>query len=360
MSEGEFFYSLDGPLDALPAERQMRAANLGGFPDLARRLGGDPWRILERHGIDPRTAKDPESFIDCQSVVDALEYCGTQFNDPLFGLRLAHLQEPDVYGCVTALCRSAATVGEAIESFQKYLPVVHSPESVVEVITGKDLVELRWGERTDLGVNDQAHYQALMLNMKLLRMLGGPRFTPHYVNLALDVRPKDIPDIESEVGCQVRIRAQANAIAFPMQVLSQPIATSNRLLFRLVDGYLARVKAMHRTTLVERVEDYVRGALPSGHCSIERCAEKLGVSVRTLQARLTRSDVRFSDILERQRIELAKDYLKQDQMSLDEVAILLGYSEQTSFGRAFKRWTGSTPQKFRSVAADQDLSAPAA
>ncbi|CAN7328571.1 AraC family transcriptional regulator ligand-binding domain-containing protein [Phenylobacterium sp. LjRoot219] len=345
----EHFFSLEGPLDALPGDRQTRAANLSGFPELARRMGGDPWRILERHGIDPRTAKDPESFIACQSLVDALEYCGTEFNDPLFGLRLALAQEPDIFGCVTALCRSAPTVTEAIEKLGEYMPIVHSPESLLELVENKDVAELRWGVRSDLGLNEQAHYQTLVLFMKLLRMLGGPRFAPSYVSLAMNIRSQDLADIESQMGCQVRSRGQVNAIAFPRHVLDQPVATQNRLLYRLVDGYLSRVKSAARTSIVERVEDYVRGALPSGNCSVERCAEKLGVSVRTLQVRLSGSGVRFSDILEHQRIELAKEYLKQDQMCLDEVAILLGYSEQTSFGRAFKRWTGSTPQRFRSV-----------
>jgi AraC-like DNA-binding protein len=354
MSGSDFFYTLEGPLDAIPGDRQTRAANLGGFPDLARRMGGDPRRILEHHGIDPRIARDPESFIECQQLVDLLEDCGSRFNDPLFGLKLAQHQDPEVYGAVTALCRSASNVAEAIDSWIEYLPVTHSPESVMELVRNNETTELRWGVRTDLGVNDQAHFQALLLNLKFLRMLGGPRFTPCYVSLALDVRPKDVAEIESRVGCRVHTRAPLNAIAFPSPTLDQPIASANRLLFRLIGGYMARVKAAARTSLVQRVEDYVRGALPSGSCSIERCAEKLGVSVRTLQARLTRDGVRFSEILERQRVELAKEYLKQEQMSLDEVAVLLGYSEQTSFGRAFKRWTGATPQRFRLVQAAAD------
>ncbi|HET8882355.1 MAG TPA: helix-turn-helix transcriptional regulator, partial [Solimonas sp.] len=100
-------------------------------------------------------------------------------------------------------------------------------------------------------------------------------------------------------------------------------------------------------TVVERVEDYVRGALSLGNCSIERCAKRLGTSVRTLQANLSESGLRFSDILEQQRIELAKVHLQEGRLSLDEIALLLGYSEQSSFGRAFKRWTGMTPQRYR-------------
>src|SRR3546814_5460439 len=67
------------------------------------------------------------------------------------------------------------------------------------------------------------------------------------------------------------------------------------------------------------------------------CAKKMGTSVRTLQANLSSHGLKFSDILERQRIELGKEHLQQDEMTLDEIAALLGYSEQSSFGRAFKR-----------------------
>jgi AraC-like DNA-binding protein len=348
MTSGERFFSLDGPLDATPGERQMRAANLAGFAELARRSGGDPLRLLERHGLDARTVRDPEIFIDCRALVDLLEDCGSRFNDHLFGLRLAQAQDPDVYGCVTALCRAAPTLEAAVESLVEYLPVSHSPEAVTELRKGRQTAELRWGTRADLGVNDQANFQAVLLNAKLLRSLGGPRFSLSYACLASEVRDRDIADIEAQLGCAVR-RSDLNAIAFPVEALSHRLGSANRLLFRLIGGYLARVKAASRTSLGERVEDYVRGALPSGVCSIEHCAEKLGVSTRTLQAHLARDGVRFSEILERQRIELAKGYLQRDEISLDDIAALLGYSEQTSFGRAFKRWTGATPQRFRAA-----------
>jgi AraC-like DNA-binding protein len=71
--------------------------------------------------------------------------------------------------------------------------------------------------------------------------------------------------------------------------------------------------------------------------------------VRTLQSQLSDRELKFSDILEGQRTELARGYLERDDLSLDDVAAMLGYSEQSSFGRAFKRWTGSTPQRYRAL-----------
>ena len=346
MEEG-FFYSLSGPLDSALVGRQMRAANFSGFAERVRNLGGDLRGILERHGMDARAIRDPDSHIDCKSLADVLEYCGTLFDDRLFGLKLAESQDADVFGCVTALCRAAPNFGDAVRSYIEFIPVAHSPVAVLELAEGKETTELRWNVATDLGANTQANLQAALLDMKVLRQVGGKSFRPSYVNLAVDAQKKDIAEIESILGCSFHSNGTSNAIGFPSAMMGQPVATANRLLFRLLGGYLDRVRAASRTSVLQQVEDYVRGALPSGQCSIERCAKKLGASVRTLQANLSEHGVRFSDILERQRIEMATACLGRGDLALDEVAALLGYSEQSSFGRAFKRWTGSTPQNYR-------------
>lgn len=341
------FYTLEGPLELMPTERQMRIANLSAFPSLARRLGADPRSLLERHDIDPLIVRDPDHYIDCQSYVDLLEDCSSTFNDPLFGLQLAQLQDPDVYGCVTALCRAAPTVREAIDCLVTYIPVTHSPAAMQELVIGRETAELRWGVRTDLGSNRQANYQAALLTLKLLRQLGGHDFRPNYVNLSVDTLHKDIDALERQLGCRFHSRANENVIAFPVEVLDQRVASANRLIFKLLGGYLSRVKEAARTSQVERVQDYIRSSLSTGNCTIERCAQKMDMSVRTLQAKLSEAELSFSDILEEQRIALAQGYLKQNHLSLDDVANNLGYSEQSSFGRAFKRWTGQTPKQFR-------------
>lgn len=349
-----YFYSLDGPLDAMPTGRQMRAANLNGFSALIRSLGADSRSLLERYGIDPHAIRDPDHYIDCKAVVDLLEYCSTAFNAPLFGLQLAELQEPDVFGCVTALCRAAPSVREAIDSFITYIPITHSPVPILELAECGEIAELRWSVRSDLGLNHQANYQAALLDLKLLRQIAGRNFRPSYVKLAVDVRHKDIAELERRLGCRFHGTKAENAIAFPLEFLDQPVPSANRLLFKLLGGYLDRVRETSRTTIVERVQDYVRGSLPSGNFSIERCAQKLGISVRTLQAKLSDADLKFSDILEQQRIDLAQAYLKQEQWSLDDIAASLGYSEQSSFGRAFKRWTGTTPKLYRQCCSESE------
>ncbi len=343
----ESFFSLDGPLDLGPVDGQVRSANFAGLAEVARRHGRDARGIVERHGLEPRVLTDPESLIAPQQLADVFEYCSTLFDDPLFGLHMATIQDPEVFGCVTALCRAAPTFRAGVRCLIDYLPVVHAPDCEVVLVEGRDTAELSWLVNTDIGINDQANYQAAMLNVKLLQAMGGPNFKPSWVSLSADTRAREMPELERVLGCRVTGRSSRNSVAFPVHALEQPVPTANRLLYRLLGSYLERVKAAHSHSIIDKVESYIRGALSGGSCSIERCAEKTGLSVRTLQARLAADGARFSELVDAQRERLAKVHLAQRQLSLDEIADRLGYGEQTSFGRAFKRWTGMTPQQFR-------------
>ena len=341
------FFSLDGPLDLAPGGGQCRAANFSSLAAVARTRGRDARGIVERHGMEARVLTDPESLIAPQQLAETLEYCSTLFDDPLFGVRIATLQDPEVFGCVTALCRAAPTVRAGIRCLIDYLPVVHAPDCEVVLIEGRETAELNWLVNTDIGVNDQAHYQAAMLNVKLLQAIGGPGFKPSWVSLSADTRANDMPELERLLGCKVTGRSPRNSVAFPVNALDRPVPSANRVLYRLLGGYLEELKAAHSQSIAERVESYIRGALASGNCTVESCAAKLGLSVRTLQSRLAQDGARFSELVESQRESLARIYLARRQLSLDDIADRLGYGEQTSFGRAFKRWTGKTPKQFR-------------
>lgn len=340
------FYSIEGPLDSLPAPGQMRTANLQGFPDFVRRRGADPVGLLERHEIDPAALRDPDRFVDCKAVVELFEDSSSALNDPLFGLHLAQVQDPEVFGCIATLCRAAPTVRESVQSFIEYIPVVHSPQAMIELVDAAH-AEIRWHVGSELGCNVQANYKAALMNLKLLRAVAGSGFQPIAVQLAVLPPARLLPELEQQFGCRVTHAAGVNAIAFSGTTLDRPVATANRLVYQLLGGYLEQVRAAARTSLAERVEDYVRGSLANGDCTIERCAMRLGLPVRTLQAQLGDSGLKFTDILEGQRFELAQGYLEQLHLSLDEVAALLGYAEQSSFGRAFKRWSGLTPRLYR-------------
>ena len=100
-----------------------------------------PRDILERHGIDPRAMRDPDAYIDSKALVQLLEYCSRAFNDPLFGLRLGDFQDPDTFGAIATLCRSASSFREALGCFIDYIPVMHCPTVALELVEGPELTE---------------------------------------------------------------------------------------------------------------------------------------------------------------------------------------------------------------------------
>ncbi len=87
--------------------------------------------------------------------------------------------------------------------------------------------------------------------------------------------------------------------------------------------------------------------LPRGEVGIKTVAPRLHMSERTLQRRLHAAGLSFQALLDRTRKELCLDYLSGGRISLDEIAYRLGYANTANFNRAFKRWTGQTPQAYR-------------
>jgi AraC-like DNA-binding protein len=335
----------------LPGQGTLQGGYLRGLKDLVRSRGCDPRKLLEQHEIDPVAFETLDYNVECVSVLNLLEHCSRLF-DPVFGMTLAERQQPDVFGSAFVLARSASNVRQALQSMVEYVPLSASPECEMEVVSGSEIAELRWRTQIGIGYGEQANFQGLLLMIKTLRMLVGREFRPNYATLAFKLNRSCQEILEEKAGCKIRGQAGAHSVAFPVRLLDLPVATSNRTVFALLESYLNSLSAASRASFVEQVGAYVRGALPSNECSVADCAEKLGTSARTLQKRLTRADAKFSDIVQNERAKLAKQALRWSDCTLDQIASQLGYAEQTSFGRAFKRHTGVTPQAYRQHGSD--------
>jgi AraC-like DNA-binding protein len=117
-----------------------------------------------------------------------------------------------------------------------------------------------------------------------------------------------------------------------------------------VDRALARLPRNSGTA--DAVRSAARAALAGGSCSLEGTARVLGMSARTLQRRLHADGTSFGALLDALRRELADEYLAR-QLSIPEIAWLLGYAEPSAFHHAFKRWTGTSPEQARARSATQ-------
>lgn len=154
--------------------------------------------------------------------------------------------------------------------------------------------------------------------------------------------------IEAYLGVRLRI-GSVNAVAFSSEDASRPFLTENEQMWRVLAPDLRR--RLHDLEASATVADRVRAALletlPAGDPSVGAVADRLALSSRTLQRQLGTEGTSFQAVLARTREDLARHYLTRGDLRTSEVAYLLGYNDTNSFYRAFKTWTGTTPDGFR-------------
>lgn len=152
--------------------------------------------------------------------------------------------------------------------------------------------------------------------------------------------------------CEVTFGAARNALKIAPEWLAQEFDAHSAYVFGLfaekADSLLAELAAAE--TLRARIEARLMPVLHKGEVSVETVAAELGMSRQTLYRRLKEEGVTFAQLLDELRCRMASDYLGARKVSVNETAYLVGFSEASSFVRAFRRWTGKTPAEYRAQA----------
>ncbi|WP_040277592.1 helix-turn-helix domain-containing protein, partial [Xanthomonas citri] len=151
-------------------------------------------------------------------------------------------------------------------------------------------------------------------------------------------------------GVPVR-HGEAPAITFGAADALRPFLTVNEGMWRVFEPDLRRrlSELDAAATTVERVRAVLLELLPSNMATIEKAAERLGLSKRTLQRRLEDEGANFRALVNATRESLARHYLGSTTMTGGEIAFLLGFEDPNSFYRAFLEWTGQTPDTARNA-----------
>ena len=147
--------------------------------------------------------------------------------------------------------------------------------------------------------------------------------------------------------------ANVDEIVLPALVNKLPIVGADRYLHQILVQYADETLASRtpeRTSLRSKVELAIGPMLPHGKAKASAVAKELGVSHRTLARSLAAEGVTFSEILDQSKADLAKSYLTHGDLSISQIAWLLGYREVSTFTHAFKRWYGITPTELRAGA----------
>lgn len=275
-------------------------------------------------------------------LVRAAEHLG----DPQLGLHLGQTITPGHFGPLGYVLLACGNLGAAVERFQRYQRLLYDVSPMRTSLEGDTFV-LAWGvERGRPGpLADECAITALVQFARDLSGLPAPPLAVDFVNpMPADVRP-----YEAYFGCPVRFEQTLTRVVFPLVYLSQPLRQPDPVLVgmleRQVEAVLAALPSLNDVEAAVRRQ--IAQLVREGEPSLERVAETLRLSPRTLHRRLQDSGLNFRALLEDTRRLLAEGYLRDRRLTLADVALLLGFSEQSAFNRAFKRWTGNTPRRWR-------------
>jgi AraC-like DNA-binding protein len=271
---------------------------------------------------------------------------GEMSADPGIGLKLGaetRLARTHPAG-IAVIC--SRTFGDALQRLRLYKQLTCPEELRIHRTDQEASVEFFYVE----GKETQPEVLVDMLLSWILsvgRLGTDGQITP--LRIELSRPPKHRAVLESHFGCRVRFKADRNALVFGSSDLDRPFVTYNEELLTVIGAQLdSELKDRNASKSVgEHVKQILRQLLAGRRPALQDVAHELGMGPRTLQRRLTDAGITFQQLVEETRRELARHYLTQRAMELNEAAFLLGFEDANSFFRAFQTWEGTSPTEWR-------------
>ncbi len=326
----------------------IQVAAIIGLTEALRRAGCNPEKICEAAGLRPSDLRDPDASIALHAYLNLLELAAQGSGDDCFGLRFGASYDPGDYGALGFVALNSPTVGAGLLNVGRYLGVMRDHCKVILEVENR-LARLRYRLAAGtIGLRRQDAEMALARMCRGIRLVLGKDWAPREVHFEHPA-PRDDAPHRDVFGAEVRFGQAMNAMIFDQQVLDIEIPSADSRLLRILEGFLEEELSRRRADpdLVQRVRRQVLDALGTGVPGIAEVAAAAGMSIRTLQRRLGEQGLTYNKLVDDLRHELALQYLEAREVSISEIAFLLGYSEASAFDRAFRRRSGVSPLEFR-------------
>ena len=315
--------------------------------------------LLSDLGVQPdnvlRRARLPADLFSRDNVrVSADEYfrlwrgLEAEAADPTLPIRIAEAISTEAFHppIFAALCSPDFSV--AARRIAEYKRLVAPMSLKIEDRADNFFVSPRWDE-PGLQLPASLAVMELTFLVQLARIATRESISPLKVESPYPMRPEAA--YESFFGVAPR-HGLEHGVTFSAADARRPFLTASESLWQTFEPELRRrlPKLEASAPLAERVRSVLLESLPSGEASIDVVARRLGLSSRTLQRRLKPEGISYKEIVRQTRERLARHYLHKTTLPYAEISFLIGFEEPSSFFRAFREWTGETPEAVRLAA----------
>ncbi len=269
---------------------------------------------------------------------------------PGFSVRVGQQMKIEDYGVLGLSWRTCSKAGEIFERCERYFHLLSNTYVFkVEKEGERSKIYLfRDAHRRGLELSNEATFSATVV---VLQAMTETDMVPLSVSFKHGP-PKDLKDYEKAFNCPILFNQSRNFMAYSTTDLEMRTAKAdisiNKFLVERVEEETRGIE-VSAFKIVTDVQNLIKDALPSGIPSIIQIGEHMGMSSRTLTRRLSESSMTFRDLVRQTQEKIAIDLLKNTSNTVSEIAFQTGFSEQSAFSRAFKRWTEQSPLEYRNA-----------
>lgn len=325
----------------------VQAQSVAKVLAMAVNLGLNQEELLETVGIDRTVLDEPDARIPNARLIELYEEVACRSGDPDFGLHMSEAADLGMFDVFGYTVLNSPNLGEAFRRTMRFYQLwTNGGRLQLETTTR----EVRFRYAVDPSQPPGRHECEFTLAFPVVyaNRLTGRNCSPRLVRFQ-HAKPRQTTEHTRIFKAPVRFNQSWNELVFAPEVLNYPLPAADphlgSLLVRLAEEQLTKLAPP--TTLVEQVEQLIAQALRGGDPSLPVVARQLGLSPRTLQRKLREANTSHQSILDDLRSTFARQYLRNPEFAVCEVAYLLGFSDASVFNRAFRRWTGLSPQEFR-------------
>lgn len=324
----------------------------GLLTDYLARIDWDARPILQQVGLQPDSLSDPNGRVPFQVFADACELAAEQLDDPYLGLRLGQIITPQHLGSHGFAMASCSNARELLSQHQRFSALTIDAGFSEYVMEGGLFVR-RWcsnlSDGQSLGKLQNELNKSSVLTLART-FFNQPERSPLWVSFQ-HPKPENVALYEEVFNCPVKFSQPHTAIAVDVEWLNLPLAHGNPELRRVMEDFCNKLVSQLGDALdppwLALARRSVLNAFSLGLPAVADVAKEAGMSEDEFKKALSERGSSFRAFVDELRRGLALGYARDPDFSLVEIACLLGFSEQSAFQRAFKRWTGQTPGAYR-------------
>ncbi|MDH3978066.1 MAG: AraC family transcriptional regulator [Gammaproteobacteria bacterium] len=306
----------------------------------------DPEKVFRAANLDIGQLDDPESRYPAKNMQLLWRKAVEMTGDPCFGLFAGRRCRVTSFHALSFSWIASETLRGSLQRLCRYHQVITTMPLHLNLIEHADHYELIIDYKG--AVPEIASIDAFVAAIiQLCRTATNSNFAP--ISIALKRSDRGSLGTYVEVlGCPVTVGADHISINFDRESLEARLPGNNLELAKANDSVLEKyLAALDERSVASEVRELLVTLLPSGKSSQDRIARRMHRSLSTLQRQLQHEGTSYQEIKDETRQKLAEDYVQESKLSLSQIAYMLGFSDQSNFSRAFKRWTGVTPKDYR-------------